>query len=53
MQDRSIGKSGDDLAEVGGVRGHETDVWGEKWAREVVSHAERANGLVRVKGGEL
>ena len=49
----------DPLVRAGTIRrqleglGHETDVWGEKWAWEVVSHAERANGWVRVKGGEL
>ena len=53
MQDRSIGESGDDLAEVGGVRGHETDVRGDKMVWEVVCLAERANGWVRVKGSEL
>ena len=37
--------------EMGG--GHETDVPGDEWAWEVVRFAERANGWVRVKGGEL
>ena len=53
MQDRSIGKSGDDPAAVGGGQGHETDVRGDKMVWEVVCLAERANGWVRVKGGEL
>lgn len=53
MQDRSIGESGDDLAEVGDGGGHETDVPGEERAWEVVSLAERANGWARVKGGGL
>ena len=53
MQDRSIGKSGDDPAAVGGVRGHGTHGRGDKMVWEVVCLAERANGWVRVKGGEL
>ena len=53
VQDRSIGKSGDDPAAVGGGQGHETDVRGDKMVWEVVCLAERANGWVRVKGSEL